>query len=161
SIRPASARTVRCSPWLRTGPSSGCASCCRAPDMKLTKASALLALALAAVAAAGCSVSAGGDKAGGPPAGGPGVPRVGPASSSPPAPVVAFIHRVRALSGGAIQITVISQWGDFAPSNEAQVVHAVASGTVDLGWASSEVFDTIGVPGLRALSAPMLIDSHT
>ena len=64
------------------------------------------------------------------------------------------------LSGGAVQVTVINQWGDYAPSAEAQVVHAVAAGTVDLGWAGSEVFDTIGVPGLRALSAPMLIDSY-
>jgi len=31
---------------------------------------------------------------------------------------------------------------------------------VDLGWAGSEVFDTTGAPGLRALSAPMLIDSY-
>jgi TRAP-type C4-dicarboxylate transport system substrate-binding protein len=75
-------------------------------------------------------------------------------------PVADFIRRVRALSGGMVQIKVISQWGDFAPNNEAQVVHAVATGTVDLGWAGSEAFDAVGVPDLRALSAPMLIDSY-
>jgi len=40
------------------------------------------------------------------------------------------------------------------------VVRAAAAGTVDLAWAGSRVFDTMGVPGFRALSAPMLIDSY-
>src|SRR5262245_22214959 len=74
--------------------------------------------------------------------------------------VADFIRRVRSLSGRRVQIKVINQWGDYAPSNEAQVIHAVATGRVDLGWAGSEAFDTVGVPGLRALSAPMLIDSY-
>jgi TRAP-type C4-dicarboxylate transport system substrate-binding protein len=127
--------------------------------MKLRKTGALLALALAAAAAAGCSASAGGDKAGGP-AGGPVVLRMASTSSNPPPPVADFIGRVRVLSRGAVRIHVINQWGDYAPSDEAQVVHATAAGTVDLGWAGSEVFDTTGAPGLRALSAPLLIDSY-
>jgi TRAP-type C4-dicarboxylate transport system substrate-binding protein len=131
--------------------------------MKLTKAGALLTLALVAAAASGCSASAGADKAGGTGvAGAPVVLRMANATYDPSGvPAVAdFIRRVRALSGGSVQIQVINQWGDYAPSNEAQVAHAVAAGTVDLGWAGSEVFDTIGVPGFRALSAPMLIDSY-
>jgi TRAP-type C4-dicarboxylate transport system substrate-binding protein len=129
--------------------------------MKLTKAGALLALALAATLASGCSASGGGDKAGGP-AGGPVVLRMASATSdlSNSLPVAYFIRRVRALSGGTVRIKVISQWGNFAPNNEAQVVQAVAAGTVDMGWAGSEAFDVVGVPGLRALSAPMLIDSY-
>jgi TRAP-type C4-dicarboxylate transport system substrate-binding protein len=129
--------------------------------MKLTRAGAVLALVLAATMASGCSTSGGGDKAGGP-AGGPVVLRMASATSdlSNSLPVADFIRRVRVLSGGTVQIQVISQWGDFAPDNEAQVVHAVAAGTVDLGWAGSEAFDVVGVPGLRALSAPMLIDSY-
>jgi TRAP-type C4-dicarboxylate transport system substrate-binding protein len=122
----------------------------------------LRALALAAgILASGCSAFAGGDKAGGP-AGGPVVLRMASGASdlSNSLPVAEFIRRVRALSGGSVQIKVISQWGDYAPSNEAQIVHAVGAGTVDLGWTGSEVFDTVGVPGLRALSAPMLIDSY-
>jgi TRAP-type C4-dicarboxylate transport system substrate-binding protein len=74
--------------------------------------------------------------------------------------VADFIRRVRALSGGSVQIQVINQWGEYAPGSEAQVVRAAAAGTVDLGWAGSEVFDTIGAPGLQAMSAPMLIDSY-
>jgi TRAP-type C4-dicarboxylate transport system substrate-binding protein len=125
------------------------------------KAGALLALALVAGAASGCSASAGADKAGGP-AGGPVVLRMASPTSDPSdaPPVADFIRRVGALSGGSVQIQVIDQWGDYAPSNEAQVAYAVAAGTVDLGWAGSEVFDTLGVPGFRALSAPMLIDSY-
>jgi TRAP-type C4-dicarboxylate transport system substrate-binding protein len=125
------------------------------------KAGSLLALALAAVVASGCSASAGGDKAGGL-TGGPVVLRMANAASdlSNSLPVADFIRRVRALSRGSVQIHVINQWGDFAPSDEAQVVHAAAAGTVDLGWAGSEMFDTIGAPGLQALSAPLLIDSY-
>jgi TRAP-type transport system periplasmic protein len=129
--------------------------------MKLTRAGALLALTLAAVAAAGCSAAAGGDKAGGP-AGGPVVLRMAstPSGVSYAPPVADFVQRVQSLSGGSVQIKVISQWGDYAPDAEAQVVHAVAHGTVDLGWAGSRVFDTMGVPAFGALSAPMLIDSY-
>jgi TRAP-type transport system periplasmic protein len=129
--------------------------------MKLTSAGALLALALLAMVVAGCGASAGGDKAGGP-AGGPVVLRMAstPSDLSYVLPVADFVRRVRALSGGSVQVKVISQWGEYAPDAEAQVVHAVGSGTVDLGWAGSQGFDTVGVPGFRALSAPMLIDSY-
>ena len=127
--------------------------------MKPTRTTFLLALALAAGVAAGCSVPAGGDKAGGL-AGGPVVLRMASTGGEPPPPVADFIRRVRILSHRSIRIQVINQWGDYAPSNEAQAVRAVASGTVDLSWAGSEAFDRIGDPGFRALSAPMLIDSY-
>jgi TRAP-type C4-dicarboxylate transport system substrate-binding protein len=41
-----------------------------------------------------------------------------------------------------------------------QVVRAVASGKADLGWAGSRVFDSLGLSGFGALSAPMLVDSY-
>jgi TRAP-type C4-dicarboxylate transport system substrate-binding protein len=127
--------------------------------MKPTRIAFLLALALAAGITAGCGTSEGGDKAGGP-AGGPVVLRLASTGGEPPPQVADFIRRVRILSRRSIRIQVINQWGDFAPSNEAQVVRAVAAGAVDLSWAGSEAFDTIGNPGFRALSAPMLIDSY-
>jgi TRAP-type transport system periplasmic protein len=71
-----------------------------------------------------------------------------------------FIKRVSALSAGQMRIEVINGMGGFAPDNEAQVVHAVASGRVDIGITGTGVFDSMGVFGLRALSAPMLIDSY-
>ena len=75
-------------------------------------------------------------------------------------PVAYFVRRVEQLSHGALQIQVSDDWGNSAPDAEVQVVRAVASGTVDLGWAGSRVFDSIGVSSFRALSAPMLIDSY-
>src|SRR5262250_578581 len=130
--------------------------------MKLRKAGALLTLALAAAVAAGCGASSNGDKAGGGPPGGPLVLRMAsiPWNPSDAPPVADFIRRVSALSRGTVQIKVINQWGLYAPSAEAQVIRATAAGQVDLGWAGSRVFDTIGVPAFGALSAPMLIDSY-
>jgi TRAP-type C4-dicarboxylate transport system substrate-binding protein len=129
--------------------------------MKLRKASALLVLAVAVATAAGCSASAGGDKAGGS-AGGPVVLRMAstPAEPSDALPVADFIRRVRVLSRGTVQVKVINQWGVYASGAEAQVIRATAAGQVDLGWAASRMFDTIGAPAFRALSAPMLIDSY-
>jgi TRAP-type transport system periplasmic protein len=127
----------------------------------LRKTSALLALILVSAVASGCAGASPGDKAGGS-VGGPVVLRMASTYGGPDSiPAVEdFIRRLDALSGGVLQIKVINQWGDWAPDAEAQVVRAAAAGTVDLGWAGSRVFDTIGVPGLRALSAPMLIDSY-
>jgi TRAP-type C4-dicarboxylate transport system substrate-binding protein len=41
-----------------------------------------------------------------------------------------------------------------------QVIHAVASGDVDLGTTSTGVLDSVGLASFEALSAPMLIDSY-
>ncbi len=124
----------------------------------------LAALVALAVAASGCTGAApGGDKAGGRTGGGPLVLRMAstPSRLSNDAPPVAdFVQRVAALSHGAIRIKVIDQWGSYTPDAEAQVVHAVASGAVDVGWAGSRVFDVLGAEGFRALSAPMLIDNY-
>ena len=128
--------------------------------MKRGKAGVLIALALAA-ATAGCSALAGGDKAGGA-AGGPVVLRMAstPSGLADIPPVADFVRRVDTLSGGTLRITMMNQWGDYAPSAVAKLVRAVAAGTVDLGWASSRVFDTVGMRSWQALSAPMLIDSY-
>jgi TRAP-type C4-dicarboxylate transport system substrate-binding protein len=128
--------------------------------VKRGKAGVLIALALTA-ATAGCGAPAGGDKAGGP-VGGPVVARMATSSSglSDIPPVGEFVRRVGTLSGGTLRITMINQWGDYAPSAEARLVRAVAAGTLDLGWAGSRVFDTLGVRSWQALSAPMLIDGY-
>ena len=127
----------------------------------LRKTRALLALILMSAAVSGCAAASPSDKAGGL-AVGPVVLRMAstPFGLADVPPVADFARRVGALSGGSIQVKVINEWGAYAPGAEAQVVRAVAAGTVDLGWAGSRVFDTMGVPGFRALSAPMLIDSY-
>ena len=123
----------------------------------------LLGLVLISAVAPGCNVaSPGADKAGG---------QVGrqvlvlrlastPQDLSFAPPVAEFVRLVTSLSGGAIEIKVMNQWGSYAPGAEAQVVRDVASDSVDLGWAGSRVFDSMGVSSFEALSAPMLIDSY-
>jgi TRAP-type C4-dicarboxylate transport system substrate-binding protein len=125
----------------------------------------LRAFALAtavAMVVGGCAAPRGpvGDKAGGVP-GGRVVLRMavtggGPISGAP----AIFVKRVKALSRGNVRIDVIYQWGSFTPPAEQDVVRAVASDTIDLGQVGSRVFDTLGVTSLRALNAPMLIDSY-
>jgi TRAP-type C4-dicarboxylate transport system substrate-binding protein len=71
-----------------------------------------------------------------------------------------FVSRVKERSGGNVRIQLASRWGDYATDAEQQVVRAVAAGKVDLGWAGTRVFDTMGVTSFQALQAPMLIDSY-
>jgi TRAP-type C4-dicarboxylate transport system substrate-binding protein len=71
-----------------------------------------------------------------------------------------FVDQVEQLSGGSLHIDVSHEWGDFAADAEQQVVRDVAAGEIDLAWVGTRVFDTLGVNSLRALTAPMLIDSY-
>src|SRR6516225_737176 len=123
---------------------------------------ALLALGLVAVIACGCAGSApSADKAGG--SGGGAVTlrlALTPSGVDQLPGVQDFVARVAALSHASVRIRLLPTWGNFEPDAEVQVVHAVASGTVDLGVTRSNVFDTLGVSSFEALSAPMLIDSY-
>jgi TRAP-type C4-dicarboxylate transport system substrate-binding protein len=129
---------------------------------RVTRLATFILAVTAAVAATACSVSggAGDDKAGGT---GPPVQlrlaNTGADIAQTPA-VKYFVERVDELSGGQVRIKVVDQWADFAPDAEQQVVHDVAAGEVDLGWAGSRVFDTLGVGSFQALTAPTLIDSY-
>lgn len=127
------------------------------------RSKALPAALVAALLAAGCAVQGPfGDKAGGVP-GGKVVLRLAVVSSQNQErpPVVYFINRVRALSGGNVVIHVLYNWKSPDKNAEQQVVRATAAGTqVALGLVGSRVFDTLGVRSLQALSAPMLIDSY-
>ena len=71
-----------------------------------------------------------------------------------------FVQRVSDLSGGKMSVKVVYSVGGLAVNAEQQVVKDVAAGTFDLGFAGTGVFDTLGDPSFRALSAPMLIDSY-
>jgi TRAP-type transport system periplasmic protein len=71
-----------------------------------------------------------------------------------------FVDRVEELSGGEVRIEVVNGWGNSAPNAEEQVVRSVSTGEVDLGWAGTRIFDTLGVTSFQALSAPMLVDSY-
>jgi TRAP-type transport system periplasmic protein len=120
-----------------------------------------LSSVLACAVLVACSPPSGADKAG-PPGSAPvtldmAIVTVG--TSVAPS-VGYFAARVAALSHGNLRIKIHAEWGEFGPDAEAQVVQASASGGVDLGWIGTRVFDTLGVPSFRALSAPMLIDSN-
>jgi TRAP-type transport system periplasmic protein len=71
-----------------------------------------------------------------------------------------LLKRVEALSNGNVKIDMVFRAGEFAPDAEQQIVRGVADGTYDLGVVGTRVFDTLGVNNLRALDAPMLIDSY-
>jgi TRAP-type transport system periplasmic protein len=76
-------------------------------------------------------------------------------------PAVAyFVRRVRALSGGALRIHVVNEWGHYKPTVEEQIVRDVAADRADLAWVGTRTFDTLGVQSFEALTAPMLIDSY-
>lgn len=126
----------------------------------MSRSTGLLLLVL--MLATGCAGSGGGDKAGGTASHGPVILRFAstPGDLSDVPPVADFVRWVRELSHGGIRIEVVNQWGNYQPDAEAQVVGAVASGKADLGWAGSRVFDSIGLFGFGALSAPMLVDSY-
>jgi TRAP-type transport system periplasmic protein len=128
----------------------------------MNRLAALVLAATAAVTVAACSVGgdSGADKAGG--SGAPVVLRLastGGGLDQTPA-VAYFVERVDELSGGQVRIKVVDQWAQFASDAEQQIVHDVAAGEVDLGWAGSRVFDTLGIASFQALTAPMLIDSY-
>lgn len=128
----------------------------------MLKTNALLAVVVVAAVAPGCSGgSGGGDKAGGL-RGGPVLLRMASVTHdlSDAPPLADFVRRVAALSGGTIRIRVFDQWANYAPDAEANVVRAVATDRVDLGWVGSRVFDSMGVSSFRPLVAPMLIDSY-
>jgi TRAP-type transport system periplasmic protein len=111
---------------------------------------------------AGCTNALhGGDKAGGPDE--PVVVTMANTNGSLAmfTPAVAyFVRRVKVVSDGRILVKVLDRYGQFANDGEQRVVHDTAAGRVDLGWVGTRVFDTIGAPRMRALSAPMLIDSY-
>ena len=74
--------------------------------------------------------------------------------------VLDFVTRVHAISAGAMKLEVSNEWGNGRTDAERQVVDAVRTGAVDLGWVGTRVFDTFGLRSFQALTAPMLIDSH-
>jgi TRAP-type C4-dicarboxylate transport system substrate-binding protein len=113
------------------------------------------------VAVGACSaIDPGGDKAGGP------VPiarmHVGTIATGIPegSNLGRFLDRLSARSHGGMVVSRSYGWGAGGATGEAQIVRAVADDRLDVGIVAARVFDTLGVGGLRALSAPMLIDSY-
>ena len=71
-----------------------------------------------------------------------------------------FISEVARLSGGTIRIQVQTNWRLGQAKYETGLINDVRAGKADLGSAGSRAWDSVGVLSLRALHAPLLIDSY-
>ena len=137
-------------------------------SMKLQNRLAMLGLVVVvAIVASSCAGSGTGDQAGGTgdKAGGSGEPVVlrmatvnGDLDFTPQ--ISYLVDRVGQLSEGNLRIEIAYEVGAFADDAEPQVVRGVAGGKFDLGFVGTHVFESLGVDSLRALTAPMLIDSY-
>lgn len=74
--------------------------------------------------------------------------------------VKAFVDAAERVSSGAIRIETVDEWGHFEPGFETKLIADVAEGEVELGWVGTRAFDLDGQTALRALTAPMLVDSY-
>jgi TRAP-type C4-dicarboxylate transport system substrate-binding protein len=118
----------------------------------------LLVAGLGVVLLVGCAGS-GSDKAGGK----PGLKVVVLTLANPlggSLELDAFVGEVGRLSGGAIRIDVKSGWRSGQVAFENGLIGDVRAGKADLGVAGSRAWDSVGVTSLRALTAPLLIDSY-
>jgi TRAP-type C4-dicarboxylate transport system substrate-binding protein len=115
-------------------------------------------LTLVLVVLAGCDGSSA-DKAGG--ASGQ-KPRILTMANfdSQPGELDGFVSEVARLSGGTIRIQVQNSWRAGQAKYETGLINDVRAGKADLGWAASRAWDSVGVMSLRALHAPLLIDSY-
>jgi TRAP-type C4-dicarboxylate transport system substrate-binding protein len=130
-----------------------------ARTMGTSTCKALPALLAAACVAAGCGASASSDKAGGATKGKPVVLTLanGNGDSVELEPFAAAVAR---LSGGTLRIVFKNGWRRGSPSYEIGAIGDVRSGRVDLAWAGSRAFDSVGVPAFDALHAPLLVDTY-
>jgi len=71
-----------------------------------------------------------------------------------------FAERVGELSNGALVITPRFECCGSEVDVEQELVSKVAKGEAELGWVGARAFDELGVTSLRALTAPMLLDSY-
>src|SRR4051794_19757443 len=71
-----------------------------------------------------------------------------------------FIQEVRRRSHGSLRIDVRNFWRRGDPAAEKAVIGDVRAGRADIAAVGSRAWDAAGVPTLRALAAPLLIDSY-
>jgi TRAP-type C4-dicarboxylate transport system substrate-binding protein len=70
-----------------------------------------------------------------------------------------FAGEVERLSDGAMRIRIVEP-GHHGPDFEAATIRDMRGGRADLAFAGSRAWDEFGVESMRALSAPLLIDSY-
>jgi TRAP-type C4-dicarboxylate transport system substrate-binding protein len=77
-----------------------------------------------------------------------------------PTQLTDWINQVHELSHGSIRIDVRGEWRADQPDYEAQTVHDVEQGKVDMAWVGARAMDRVGDTSFQALLAPMLVDSY-
>jgi TRAP-type transport system periplasmic protein len=119
----------------------------------------LIGLTLVLVVLAGCGGS-GADKAGGESGQQPRILTMANPGGGGAGEHDGFVSEVARLSGGTIRIQVQNSWRVGQVKYETGLIKDVAAGKADLGLAGSRAWDSVGVLSLRALHAPLLIDSY-
>ena len=71
-----------------------------------------------------------------------------------------FADEVARLSHGTLRVRIIPAGYAGQPDYEAATIRDMLRGRADLAMAGSRAWDEFGVRGLRALNAPLLIDSY-
>jgi TRAP-type C4-dicarboxylate transport system substrate-binding protein len=72
----------------------------------------------------------------------------------------AFVAALSEVSGGELQVEVVTDYGGGTPSAESDLVEAIASGDLDGGWPATRAFAGAGIGGLEAVEAPMTLTSY-
>ena len=73
--------------------------------------------------------------------------------------VATFAGEVARLSGGSLRIRVVDA-GTAGLDYEAATIRSMQKGGADLAFAGTRAWDEFGAKRLRALSAPLLVDSY-
>jgi TRAP-type C4-dicarboxylate transport system substrate-binding protein len=77
-----------------------------------------------------------------------------------PMEVNGFAEEVSRLSHGTMRIAVTPRWRWGQIAYESGLIRDVRAGKADLGVAGTRAWDSVGVTSLRALGAPLLINSY-
>ena len=105
--------------------------------------------AVAVLAVAGCQAAAGGDKAGNEAV----VLRLASIDqvndTGQGYGPEAFVDALTEISGGELQVEVLTDYGGGDASAESDLVEAIASGDVDGGWPATRAFARAGIAGSR------------
>ena len=72
----------------------------------------------------------------------------------------AFVNNLDAISGGQLQVEVLTDYGAGDAEAESQIVEDIAAGVIDGGWPTVRAFANAGIHGLEAVEAPMTITSY-
>jgi TRAP-type C4-dicarboxylate transport system substrate-binding protein len=71
-----------------------------------------------------------------------------------------FARQVERLSGGTLRLDIKNRWRRGTPSYETGAISDVRAGKVDMAWAGSRAFHSVGVNSLDPLHAPLLVNSY-